>query len=276
MPNRNVEGDYRYGYQGEFAEKDPDTGLNAFELRMYDSRIGRWISPDPNGGCTDCSKCPDACGNLGLDAIPVGQSIDLNIDTGYFMRGDLDSSLGGAANLGTLVNVRMDGYMGQTQFWMGPDATMGEYWDKKAEAQQRLHDTNWFFLNSVVQVSSVLSSGGLSNSSGARPRQPNIRTAAVNNINKANPFSLTGTQPITASRSEFQGLVNQIKSEGIKTPILISTKNGVRYIINGHHRTYIAKRLGIQNVPIKEIPFKPEHAVIQQGKNPGYLNYIKY
>ncbi|NQX85549.1 MAG: RHS repeat-associated core domain-containing protein [Flavobacteriaceae bacterium] len=47
MPNRNVVGDYRYGYQGEFAEKDPETGLNAFELRMWDSRIGRWLSPDP-------------------------------------------------------------------------------------------------------------------------------------------------------------------------------------------------------------------------------------
>ena len=47
MPNRNLVGDYRYGYQGEFAEKDEETGLNAFQLRMYDSRINRWISPDP-------------------------------------------------------------------------------------------------------------------------------------------------------------------------------------------------------------------------------------
>ena len=47
MPNRNVVGDYRYGYQGEYSEKDEETGLNAFELRMYDSRINRWISPDP-------------------------------------------------------------------------------------------------------------------------------------------------------------------------------------------------------------------------------------
>jgi len=49
MPNRNIEGGYRYGYQGAFSEKDPETGLNAFQLRMYDSRINRWISPDPAG-----------------------------------------------------------------------------------------------------------------------------------------------------------------------------------------------------------------------------------
>lgn len=51
MPNRNVEGGYRYGYQGEFAEKEPElgSGVNSFQLRLYDSRIGRWISPDPYG-----------------------------------------------------------------------------------------------------------------------------------------------------------------------------------------------------------------------------------
>jgi len=40
---------YRYGYQGKYAEKDPETGWNAFELRMYDSRVGRWLSVDPEG-----------------------------------------------------------------------------------------------------------------------------------------------------------------------------------------------------------------------------------
>ncbi|RBL92759.1 RHS repeat domain-containing protein [Chitinophaga flava] len=39
--------DYRYGYQGQYSEQDPETGWNAFELRMYDSRIGRWLSIDP-------------------------------------------------------------------------------------------------------------------------------------------------------------------------------------------------------------------------------------
>lgn len=40
---------YRYGYQGQYAEKDPETGWNAFELRMYDSKIGRWLQFDPKG-----------------------------------------------------------------------------------------------------------------------------------------------------------------------------------------------------------------------------------
>ncbi len=41
---------YRFGYQGDFAEDDTEeTGFNHFELRDYDSRIGRWTATDPAG-----------------------------------------------------------------------------------------------------------------------------------------------------------------------------------------------------------------------------------
>jgi RHS repeat-associated protein len=38
---------YRHGYQGQFAERDQETGWDSFEARTYDARIGRWLSPDP-------------------------------------------------------------------------------------------------------------------------------------------------------------------------------------------------------------------------------------
>ena len=38
---------YRYGFQGEFAEEDSETGWNSFELRMYDPVIARWLTIDP-------------------------------------------------------------------------------------------------------------------------------------------------------------------------------------------------------------------------------------
>ena len=49
MPNRQIiNGEpYRYGYQGQ--EKDPETGKEAFQLRIYDSRINKWLNPDPYG-----------------------------------------------------------------------------------------------------------------------------------------------------------------------------------------------------------------------------------
>ncbi len=47
MPNRDKQGNYRYAFQGQ--EKDKETGKEAFELRLWDARIGRWLSPDPYG-----------------------------------------------------------------------------------------------------------------------------------------------------------------------------------------------------------------------------------
>lgn len=38
---------YRYGYQGEYSEKDLETGWNHFELREFDPIIARWLVPDP-------------------------------------------------------------------------------------------------------------------------------------------------------------------------------------------------------------------------------------
>lgn len=106
MPNRHIEdaNGYRYGYQGQFAEEDNETRLNAFELRMYDSRIGRWISPDPygqfhspyigmsnnpisyadpDGGCTVGVDCPTEFDWMGegtwvMDEVVLGSNGDFS------------------------------------------------------------------------------------------------------------------------------------------------------------------------------------------------------
>ena|GEM_PF-2881497 len=38
---------YRYGYQGQYSERDKETEWNSFDLRQYDPVVGRWLSPDP-------------------------------------------------------------------------------------------------------------------------------------------------------------------------------------------------------------------------------------
>ena len=40
---------YGRGYQGQSTRFDEETGYDSFELRNYDSRIGRWTSTDPMG-----------------------------------------------------------------------------------------------------------------------------------------------------------------------------------------------------------------------------------
>ncbi|MCL9807185.1 lamin tail domain-containing protein [Flavobacterium amniphilum] len=48
LPSKdNVTGVYRYAYQGQ--ELDGETGMEAFQLRLWDGRIGRWLNPDPKG-----------------------------------------------------------------------------------------------------------------------------------------------------------------------------------------------------------------------------------
>jgi RHS repeat-associated protein len=50
MPNKaTTPGEYRFGYQGQFSEKDEETGYNQFELRLWDGRLGRWLTTDPAG-----------------------------------------------------------------------------------------------------------------------------------------------------------------------------------------------------------------------------------
>ncbi len=46
MPGRKIsDKEYRHTYQGQ--EQDEETGKEAFELRLWDARIGRWLTTDP-------------------------------------------------------------------------------------------------------------------------------------------------------------------------------------------------------------------------------------
>lgn len=48
MPNKQTtDENYRYAFQGQ--EKDGETGMEAFELRLWDGRLGRWLTVDPKG-----------------------------------------------------------------------------------------------------------------------------------------------------------------------------------------------------------------------------------
>ncbi|MCB9427135.1 MAG: RHS repeat-associated core domain-containing protein [Flavobacteriales bacterium] len=47
LPMRNMFSKYRYAFQGQ--ELDPETGMEAFQLRLWDGRIGRWLTTDPYG-----------------------------------------------------------------------------------------------------------------------------------------------------------------------------------------------------------------------------------
>ena len=49
MPGRSLAASppYKFDYQGQNSEKDPETSWNHFDQRDYDARTGRWLVPDP-------------------------------------------------------------------------------------------------------------------------------------------------------------------------------------------------------------------------------------
>ena len=80
MPNRNVEGNYRYKFQGQ--EKDSETGKEAFELRLWDGRIGRWLTTDPKGQYHSPYMGMDNRPHMSID--PDGGSTE--IDPKFFIK----------------------------------------------------------------------------------------------------------------------------------------------------------------------------------------------
>jgi RHS repeat-associated protein len=84
MPNRQiVNGEpYRYAYQGQ--EKDPETGKEAFQLRLWDARIGRWLTTDPYG--QHASPYMGMSNNPALHYDPDGGCDQPDSSCGWFKR----------------------------------------------------------------------------------------------------------------------------------------------------------------------------------------------
>ena len=104
MPGRNSFYNYRYAYQGQ--EKDSETGKEAFELRLWDARIGRWLTTDPYGEFhspylgmgNNPLRIIDPDGGIGEDVIIKGHKSDdavkeLNKFSGFKIKKNEDGLL---------------------------------------------------------------------------------------------------------------------------------------------------------------------------------------
>ncbi len=74
---------------------------------------------------------------------------------------------------------------------------------------------------------------------------------------KVNPYELTPTHAQTKSNRQMNKLISGIREEGIIEPIKYVEYNGVKYVVDGHHRLIAAKRLKLTIVPVEkvELPF---------------------
>jgi len=159
MPNRNLKGDYRYAYQGQ--EKDPETGMEAFQLRLWDSRIGRWLTPDPyaqyhspylgmdnnpingidpDGGCFTTDKdenqipCPQG-NELGQTTTDIDGSI-------WEWTGDVWANQLDEVTL--FFNQSNNTDYARNYFLIPNTATVGDFQDALANSNQRILNTERF------------------------------------------------------------------------------------------------------------------------------------
>jgi RHS repeat-associated protein len=165
---------YRYGYQGQYAEKDAETGFESFELRLYNSRIGRWMSYDPYGqfaspyvsvGNNPVSGVdPDGgwggpgpiytLGNIakntqalgvvvvrgGKAAMSTGLRLGLQVGSSILRVGDAYARYGGAL-YGSMFNGLLGG---------GPDATMNMLGYRRLGPSSRAEAAGQFVGNTAV------------------------------------------------------------------------------------------------------------------------------
>lgn len=68
----------------------------------------------------------------------------------------------------------------------------------------------------------------------------------------------TALTPIeVASKKGVERIMPSISKEGIKEPIKYFEENGVKYVVDGHHRLAAAWKLGLEKVPVQRVPTLP-------------------
>lgn len=73
------------------------------------------------------------------------------------------------------------------------------------------------------------------------------------NYQEVNPKDLEPTHNQTKSNRQMNKLIDQIRQNGIQETIKYVTHNGIKYVVDGHHRLIAAKRLGLISVPVEEV-----------------------
>ncbi|MBL0867605.1 ParB N-terminal domain-containing protein, partial [Pectobacterium carotovorum] len=97
----------------------------------------------------------------------------------------------------------------------------------------------------------------------------------------ANVSDLIPTHSPNKSKNEMRKLLDAIKSDGkINESIKYVTHDGKMYIVDGHHRYFSAKKLGIESVPVEkvELPFRGYNTSAdlfdEVIRMPGYWRYL--
>lgn len=81
---------------------------------------------------------------------------------------------------------------------------------------------------------------------------------AAKGIKQLATSKLTPTHKLTLSKKQYNVLVENIRKNGIADPIKYVEYNGIKYVVDGHHRLRAAKQLGLKKIPAQKVllPYK--------------------
>jgi len=93
----------------------------------------------------------------------------------------------------------------------------------------------------------------LSKAPGAASTTATVVKDAAAAVKDLSPFELQATHGLTQSKKQFANLKAAIKEDGIIEPIKYVEHNGVKSVVDGHHRLRAAKELGHKTVPAQSV-----------------------
>ncbi len=82
------------------------------------------------------------------------------------------------------------------------------------------------------------------------------------------------------THSEMQNLIDNIREHGITDPIKYIEHQGENFIVDGHHRFFSARKIGLENIPTQkvELPYGKYMSpadFVMDGKMPKYWQKLK-
>jgi RHS repeat-associated protein len=266
----------RYTYTGR--EADEVTGLIYYRARWYDPSMGRFISEDPiefAGG----SNWYAYVGNN-----PVNFVDPLGLNAADFLEGLVDFTAGNGDTLSTVSTsgiLQLAGPAGMAASRVLPDYSFTL--SKKVRqwmGTDCLVDSNSTSYKvgvgaAIVQQLAGLVAGvrGISKTpvslSKTTTKTTVAETTVVESPTKVPITDLEPTHGMTKSNREFLKLFKDIRENGIKEPIKFVVHDGLKYIVDGHHRYFAARKLGMKDVPVEQV-----HLPYKGYKTPDDLLYF--
>lgn len=144
MPGKFGGSGYRYAYQGQFTEKDDETGLLSFEARQYDPRIGRWLITDPKFRMYESPY--KAMGNNPLKyGDPDGRDIIVLLSSNAVSMGPIN-----AGHMAVIIGNDKDGYSLFSK--NGTDSNGGFKGPTHLTSRDHAPDINAYHGNTVAEV----------------------------------------------------------------------------------------------------------------------------